>query len=110
EGDELTGRWAAVRAWLAAGLLFLAHPLSAEPFTDSAGRTVMLPPTVSKVLAAGPPASVVLYTLAPDKLLGWVRRPDDDAKAYLASPYRDLRAQLRLTGREPADPATIKAL
>ena len=70
----------------------------------------MLPPTVSKVLAAGPPASVVLYTLAPDKLLGWVRRPDDDAKAYLAKPYRDLPAQLRLTGREPADPAAVKAL
>ena len=52
----------------------------------------------------------MLYTLAPDKLLGWVRRPDDDAKAYLARPYRDLPAQLRLTGREPADPAAVKAL
>ena len=99
-----------MRAWLAAGLLFLAHPLSAETFTDSAGRTVTVPTTVNKVLAAGPPASVVLYTLAPDKLLGWVRRPDDDAKAYLAKPYRELPAQLRLTGREPADPAAIKAL
>ena len=38
-----------LRACLAAGLLLLAHPLSAEPFTDSAGRTVMLPTTVNKV-------------------------------------------------------------
>lgn len=100
----------AARACLTAGLLLLAGPLSADPFTDSSGRTVLLPPTVNKVLAAGPPASVVLYTLAPDKLLGWVRRPDDDARPYLAGPYRDLPMQLRLTGREPADPAAIKAM
>ena len=70
----------------------------------------MLPTTASKVLAAGPPASIVLYTLVPEKLVGWVRRPDDDAKVYVAKPYRDLPAQLRLTGREAADPAAVKAL
>ena len=42
---------------------------------DSAGRRVEIPQRLSRVLAAGPPASVLLYTLAPEKMIGWVRTP-----------------------------------
>ena len=82
----------------------------AETFVDSADRKVELPASIGKVLPAGPPAAVILYTLAPDKLMGWVRPPDAEAQAYLAPPYRNLPMQVRLTGRNPADPASLKSL
>ncbi len=66
---------------------------------DSAGRSVTLPERVERVLAAGPPASVLLYVLAPDKMVGWVREPSAVEKEFLASPYRDLPAHGRLTGK-----------
>jgi len=67
--------------------------------TDSAGRSVELPAHVSRVLAAGPPASILLYTLAPEKMIGWVRTPSPAEKAFLAQSVRDLPEYGRLTGR-----------
>ncbi|MGO4834295.1 iron ABC transporter substrate-binding protein, partial [Rhizobiaceae sp. 2RAB30] len=82
-------------------LLSLADLSAAEPriFTDAAGRRVELPETIGKVMAAGPPASVLLYVLAPDKMAGWVREPSAEAKQFLAPPYRDMPAHGRLTGK-----------
>ena len=37
--------------------------------TDAAGRTVAIPPRVERVFAAGPPAAILVYALAPDLLL-----------------------------------------
>ncbi|MGU3576086.1 iron ABC transporter substrate-binding protein [Brucellaceae bacterium C25G] len=73
--------------------------LSARPFTDSAGRTVELPDTVKTVLAAGPPASVLIYTVAPEKLAGWVREPGAKDKEYLLKSAADLPTYGRLTGK-----------
>lgn len=92
----------ALLAGIAAALLALAaHPgtaLADRQFVDSAGRTVTLPDTVSRVLPAGPPASVAIYTLAPDKLLGWSREPAGEAAAFIAEPYRNLPRIGRLAG------------
>ena len=41
--------------------------------TDSAGRKLTLPRRVDRVLPAGTPAAIVLYTLAPETLIGWPR-------------------------------------
>jgi iron complex transport system substrate-binding protein len=79
-------------------------------FVDSGGRSVTLPQRVDKVLAAGPPAAVMLYTLAPEKLMGWVRAPDAESLAYLAPRWRNLPVQGRITGRNALEPAAIKAL
>ena len=49
--------------------------------------------------AAGPPASVLLYTLAPEKMIGWVRTPSPAEKAFLAESVRELPEYGRLTGR-----------
>ncbi|MFD2237594.1 iron ABC transporter substrate-binding protein [Aureimonas populi] len=68
-------------------------------FTDDAGRMVEIPGRVERVMAAGPPAAVLLYSLAPDKMAGWVTAPSEEARAFLAEPYRDLPAHGRLTGR-----------
>jgi iron complex transport system substrate-binding protein len=69
---------------LAAFLLLLAAPAQARSFTDAAGRTVELPDKVDRVLAAGPPASIAVYVLAPEKLLGWVRELRDAEREFIA--------------------------
>lgn len=66
---------------------------------DSAGRSVEVPDAPQRVLAAGPPASVLLYALAPDKMIGWAREPTPAQKPFLAAPYRDLPTTGRLTGK-----------
>ena len=96
-------------ALLVAGFLLSANTALAQSFVDSARRSVELPAVVDKVLPAGPPAAVVLHTLAPDKLSGWVRAPDDAARTYLLPRYRDLPVQGRLTGRNAADPAAVRS-
>ncbi len=67
--------------------------------TDSAGRTVEVPETIKRVYAAGPPASILLYIVAPETLTGWPRTPRREERPYIAGPYRDLPATGRLTGR-----------
>jgi iron complex transport system substrate-binding protein len=84
--------------------LFIASILSAAParartMTDSAGRQVDVPETISRVFAAGPPASTLLYVLAPQKMIGWVRAPHDAEKPFLLPSVRDLPELGRLTGR-----------
>ncbi|MDQ3196835.1 MAG: hypothetical protein ACR2FI_08525 [Burkholderiales bacterium] len=67
---------------LAASLLAAAPCIGAETraFTDSAGRVVEVPATIERVYAAGPPASVFVYALTPDKLIGWTRALKDDER------------------------------
>lgn len=81
--------------------LALGLPAQAETRTvvDSAGRSVVVPAAPQRVLAAGPPASVLLYALAPEKMVGWVREPSAAEKAFIAAPYRDLPVTGRLTGK-----------
>ncbi|WP_417020949.1 iron ABC transporter substrate-binding protein [Candidatus Phyllobacterium onerii] len=71
----------------------------ARPFTDSAGRTVEVPDRIERVLTAGPPASVLIYTLAPEKLAGWVREPKKAELPFLLPEVRGLPTYGRLTGK-----------
>ena len=68
-------------------------------FVDDAGRTVDVPERIERVMAAGPPASVLLYALAPDRMAGWVMKLSDEARAFIGEPWRDLPVHGRLTGR-----------
>ena len=83
----------------AIALLSVAGTAQARTVTDSGGRTVEIPDTVSKVFAAGPPASVLVYVLKPETLTGWPRALRDEERDYVAEPYRDLPETGRLTGR-----------
>src|SRR6516225_202192 len=67
--------------------------------TDSAARRVQVPHEIARVLAAGPPASILLYTLAPEKMIGWVRAPTPAEKPFLSESVRELSEYGRLTGR-----------
>jgi iron complex transport system substrate-binding protein len=76
--------------------------------TDSAGRQVQVPDRIERVMAAGPPASALLYVLAPEKLVGWVRKPQPAELPYLAPSVRDLPEIGRLTGR--GDTANVEVV
>lgn len=66
---------------------------------DAAGRSVAVPDKVTRVFPAGPPAAILLYTLAPDLLLGWPRANRAEECAYML-PDICARAEVgRLTGR-----------
>jgi iron complex transport system substrate-binding protein len=67
--------------------------------TDSAGRVVQVPERVERVFAAGGPAAILLYVMAPDRMLGWPRANRDEERAFLAKPYADLPELGTLTGQ-----------
>lgn len=71
----------------------------AATVTDAAGRAVAIPDTVERIFAAGPPAAILLYTFAPELLLGWTKNPDPDQCAFLGAGACDKPEVGRLTGR-----------
>lgn len=71
----------------------------ARTVTDSVGRRVEVPDTITRVFAVGPPAGIFLYVVAPEKMIGWGRAPRDIDKAFLLPIVRDLPELGRLTGR-----------
>ena len=50
---------------------------------DGAGRRLTLPRRIERVLPAGTPAAVKLYTLAPQTLLGWPRANPQEEHEFL---------------------------
>jgi iron complex transport system substrate-binding protein len=82
----------AAQAWL-------SWRVDAKPFTDSAGRRVDVPDPVLRVFPAGPSASVNLYTVAPEKMLGWTQAIGTEARPFLPQRYAALPELGRLTGR-----------
>lgn len=82
--------------------LALAHAAAsgAQPVvTDATGRAVRVPAPIAKVYAAGPPATVFVLALAPEKLAGWTRALRPDEAAFLPPELARLPELGRLTGR-----------
>jgi iron complex transport system substrate-binding protein len=78
----------------------LAAPALAErPMLDAAGRYVVVPDRVERVYAAGPPASILVHAINPDKLLGWTRALRPEEARYFQDRYARLPELGRLTGR-----------
>ncbi len=72
---------------------------SAATVSDATGRTLPVPATVTRVFPAGPPAAIMLYTLAPDLLLGWPRANRGEECRFML-PDICRRPEIgRLTGR-----------
>ena len=86
---------------IASAILAPRLGLAADPRTieDSARRRIALPGRVERVFAAGPPACILLYAVAPDRLVGWTRAPSAEEQAYLPQRYARLPTVGRLTGR-----------
>lgn len=82
-----------------AATLVAAPPAHAAAVVDAAGRAVPIPANVARVFPAGPPAAILLYTLAPDIVIGWPRanRPEE---CEFMLPQVCARPEIgRLTGR-----------
>jgi iron complex transport system substrate-binding protein len=74
----------------------LAH---AAAVIDAAGRAVNIPETVGRIFPAGPPAAILVYTLAPELLIGWPRANEPHEREFLL-PDVGARPEVgRLTGR-----------
>jgi iron complex transport system substrate-binding protein len=83
-------------------LLLFVHPLSvaAAELQDATGRSIQIPDQPVRVLAAGPPAAVLLAALAPDLMLGWPHAPSQAARMWLPNATVDLPTVPMLTGRQ----------
>jgi iron complex transport system substrate-binding protein len=71
-------------------LAIVAFPAVARPFTDMQGRKLTVPDTIRKVYCMSPTCQVLMYTLAPDLLVGWNYDPTPGEKAMLVEPYKNL--------------------
>ena len=73
------------RAFIGSGGAAIVMPRisHAATVTDATGRALPVPEKVARVFPAGPPAAILLYTLAPDLLLGWPRANRPEECVYL---------------------------
>jgi len=102
-----TGRRALLGAM--AGWPLAARAEGERPVRDAAGRLARLPQRVTRVFAAGPPAALPVWSVAPDLLAGWVRAPRGPELAFLPPEAAALPETGRLTG-QAADTASIEAV
>jgi iron complex transport system substrate-binding protein len=90
------------RRALIAGLsatLLMPRMARAASVNDAAGRAVPIPDKVARVFPAGPPAAILLYTLAPDLLLGWPRANRAEECEFMLPDICRRPEVGRLTGR-----------
>ena len=59
-------------------------------FTDSCGREVTVPTDIQKIAVSGPLAQMVVFAIAPDKMVGVANAWDESAKAYFDAKYLEL--------------------
>ncbi len=82
-------------AWMTVLLLVLvAGSGRAAGFVDSAERYVVLPDRVGRVMTANPAADVLVFVLAPEKLLGWSAPLSRGQRTYIPAKF----AQLPIVG------------
>ncbi len=101
----------ALLAALSAAAVIGPRRAFAATVKDAAGRAVPVPAKVARVFPAGPPAAILLYTLAPDLLIGWPRANRPEECAYML-PEICARPEVgRITGRgNTANLETVLAL
>lgn len=59
-------------------------------FTDQAGRTMKVPSPIKTVFCTSPIGTNIMYTLAPDMLVGWNIKPTDVEKKFIPQKYRNV--------------------
>jgi iron complex transport system substrate-binding protein len=101
------------RTFIAGTSAALLAPRAARAATvaDAAGRSVTVPAKATRVFPAGPPAAILLYTMAPELLLGWPRANRPEECAYMLPDVCRKPEVGRLTGRgNTANLETVIAL
>lgn len=90
------------RRTLLAGLstaLLAPRAANSASVNDGAGRAVPVPARVERVFPAGPPAAILLYTLAPELLIGWPRTNRPEEREFLLPDVGGRPEVGRITGR-----------
>lgn len=67
-----------------------ANPNATNEITDMAGRTVTVPEKIDSVYSTNPASAIYIYTLEPDKLLGWNYELNDLEKSIILKKYHSL--------------------
>ena len=57
---------------------------------DMAGRDVIIPEKVEKVFSTGPVGTILLYTLNPNKMIGWNYRLSEGEKRFISEKFHAL--------------------
>jgi iron complex transport system substrate-binding protein len=83
----------------AAAVLAAPHLARGATVNDASGRAVPVPEKTTRVFPAGPPAAILLYTLAPDLLIGWPRANRPEECAYMLPDICARPEVGRITGR-----------
>ena len=81
--------------------LLFAAPVRAAMFTDSAGRRVMLPDQIERIMPAGPASAVFVYVLVPNKLIGWTEPLSRAQRGLLPAKFARLPEIGQLGGASP---------
>lgn len=55
--------------------------------TDSVGRVVEIPNEIKRVAPSGSLAQIVLYSISPDKIIGWSKTPSKITQKYMDEKY-----------------------
>jgi iron complex transport system substrate-binding protein len=88
-----------LRLALAALALLAATCRAQAPVVDATGREIRPPAKVERVYAAGPPAGMLVFAIAPHKLTGWTRAMRPNEAPFFPERYAALPELGRLTGR-----------
>ncbi|HEX4617692.1 MAG TPA: ABC transporter substrate-binding protein [Stellaceae bacterium] len=75
-------------------LVLLAGSGRAAAFVDAAERYVVVPDRIGRVMTANPAADVLVFVLAPEKLMGWSAPLSRGARAFIPAKF----ARLPITG------------
>lgn len=70
-----------------------------EELVDMSGRSVYIPDKVDRVFSTGPVGTIVLYSLNPEKMVGWNYDLREGEKGYILEDYHEL-PNLGGAGRE----------
>ena len=62
----------------------------AVEYTDDTGRTLTIPAEITRLAVTGPMSQIVLFALAPEKLVATANKWDPGAEAYFAPEYFNL--------------------
>src|SRR6266436_4361424 len=82
-------------------VMLWAASARAADFVDSAERYVRVPDRIGRVMPANPSAAVLVFVLAPEKLVGWSRPLSREQRAYLPPKFARLPVVGQLTGPNP---------
>jgi len=78
-------------------------------FTDSAGREVEIPANIERIAPSGAVAQIVLFSIAPDKMVGLANDWSETAKEFISNEYLDMPTFGQIYGTEDLSLEAIAA-